>query len=435
MSKNTKENKEKKNLLKQLRKKIKNLKLLRSSVMRLTGRILPTAIELYQEQVLLRKYQTLAARRYIHGRVTYRSCNELIATFERDLDDSDTCWLRTLEFNVRYGMTKKSVLKIHQLIKNHSVFEKKKKGRPQRKSLYQLMILLCFLRTEGSGMSNQRGRQVFGIASGSCDKYRTRSIVAICESMQDNYFWPDRNERKEISKSFEKINNLPGTVGAVDGTMIPLAFKPQRNDFADFKGRKHLYTLTMMVVNDHKRRIRYFHAGWPGSVHDERVFSNSALAAESETRFSDNQYLLGDSAYSNRNYLVSSYKKVSGGSLNRDQELFNKALGKVRMSAEHTIGMLKGRFPFLRSVRMVIKDGKEGKESMKKIIRYITVCVIIHNYLIGWEPEADDHTDLFDQDSDNEHNSDNEIFHPVPDGASNDTRREQLKNYFMEHYN
>ena len=68
-------------------------------------------------------------------------------------------------------------------------------------------------------------------------------------------------------------------VGCVDGTLFDLAFTPSTEDFSDYFGRKGKYSLTCMVVNDDQRMIRYFHCGWRGTVHDNRVMENSKLVS------------------------------------------------------------------------------------------------------------------------------------------------------------
>ena len=47
--------------------------------------------------------------------------------------------------------------------------------------------------------------------------------------------------------------------------------------------------------------------------------------------------------------------------------------------SEHTIGMWKGRFPWLRSIRMKIR---EDKKYLQQIIQVIRATVILHNFLI-----------------------------------------------------
>ena len=88
-----------------------------------------------------------------------------------------------------------------------------------------------------------------------------------------------------LSADEERLNTIlsqarmlsENCIGLLKGR-FPLAFKPSREYFPDFKGRKLLYTLTVMIINDHLLRIRYYNTGWPGNVHDERVFRNCDLA-------------------------------------------------------------------------------------------------------------------------------------------------------------
>jgi DDE superfamily endonuclease len=128
--------------------------------------------------------------------------------------------------------------------------------------------------------------------------------------------------------------------------------------------------------------------------------------------------------------MVSSYKCPKGMELQRPQELFNAALAKPRISAEHTIGMLKGRFPWLRSIRMRIT---ENKKSLKKILQYIDVCVILHNMLIRQKdpvcPEWLNSMDLQDPLDDYV-----ELNAPVPRHSAKGSRRQQLTNYINEQY-
>jgi hypothetical protein len=91
------------------------------------------------------------------------------------------------------------------------------------------------------------------------------------------------------------------------------------------------------------------------------------------------EYIIGDSAYGPQNFIVSTFKKPVGAPMQPDNEAFNTKLAKPRVTSEHTIGILKGRFPFLRSIRMRLT----GKRSFERILCYISVCVVLHNFLVG----------------------------------------------------
>jgi hypothetical protein len=345
------------------------------------------------------------------------------AVFLEDLNE-DSPWLNDAEFKDKYRMTRSSFWLIVDLIKEHKVFQSKKKQ--QAPVEHQLMALLCFLGVEGNGMSDRKGRSVFRTGKGTLRIYKERCVEAILDCLYEGFVkWPDPDERRIISERIRADFGLPNCVGIADGTLLPLAFRPATDDYADYKGRKMLYTLTMLVVNDDERRIRYFNAGWPGSTHDDRVFRNSRLVQDLASHFNETEYIIGDSAYGPQNFMVSVFKKPVGAPMPPDNEAFNTQLAKPRVSSEHTIGMLKGRFPFLRSIRMRLT----GKKSFKKILRFVTVCIILHNFLVG---KREDDLDEVGDDDLSEIDANNELNCPVADYLDSATRREQVKNYVLE---
>jgi hypothetical protein len=65
-----------------------------------------------------------------------------------------------------------------------------------------------------------------------------------------------------------------GVIGAIDGTHIPIIV-PSSATITYF-GRYHHTTQNVMVVCHFDIRFTFAVAGWPGSIHDKRVF-NEAL--------------------------------------------------------------------------------------------------------------------------------------------------------------
>jgi hypothetical protein len=117
-----------------------------------------------------------------------------------------------------------------------------------------------------------------------------------------------------------------------------------------------------------------------------------------------------------------------------DRERFNKILAKPRVITEHTIGMLKGRFQFLKSMPMKIT---EQKKSVKKILRIIDCCVILHNFLlkVGDDELPDDWVES-DDDSDSD-GSDvgreiGEYDLSVDDMEEDDSRRQICMSYLKD---
>ena len=90
--------------------------------------------------------------------------------------------------------------------------------------------------------------------------------------------WPDEEERVVISHRIKAKCNIPNCIAVADGTLFPLTFEPQSIDAPDCHGRKFQYSLSVMIVNDDKKYIRYYLSGFPGCAHDNREFSNTLLA-------------------------------------------------------------------------------------------------------------------------------------------------------------
>ena len=112
-------------------------------------------------------------------------------------------------------------------------------------------------------------------------------------------------------------------------------------------------------MNDDNRCIISYLAGWPGSIHDNQVFSRTDICRHPEKYFSGSQYMLSDSALENTNFFIVAFKKPPLQPMSVHNELFNTKLACACISAEHTIGILKGRFPWLKNIRMLVTDKRE----------------------------------------------------------------------------
>jgi hypothetical protein len=135
---------------------------------------------------------------------------------------------------------------------------------------------------------------VFQLGKGTVTQYKDRVVQAILDCLfEDSIKWPDIDERRIISERIRADFGLPNCIGVADGTLLPLAFWSSTEDYADYKGRKLLYTLTMLVVNDDQRRIWYFHGGWPGSTHADRVFRSCRIVQELQAHFQHMEYIIG----------------------------------------------------------------------------------------------------------------------------------------------
>ena len=144
-------------------------------------------------------------------------------------------------------------------------------------------------------------------------------------------------------------------------------------DGEEYFTRKQNYAVAATIVCDDHKRICYINVSWPGSVHDQRVYQNSVIQRNPSLYFSDLEYLFGDSVYTPSSTMVPAYKKYGGQvTLAAGQVFVNDLLSLCRSMIENTIGIWKGRFPFLRNIRLRIAS----KSDMQFIIKLVKVSAV-----------------------------------------------------------
>lgn len=113
-------------------------------------------------------------------------------------------------------------------------------------------------------------------------------------------------------------------------------------------------------------------AGYPGSVHDARVFRNSSICKYLQ----DNPlppafHLLGDSAYQLTNTVLVPFR--DNGHLTDSEKKYNRAHSSTRVEIERAIGLLKGKFRKLKFVDMQI---------VQHIPVIMVAACVLHNFII-----------------------------------------------------
>lgn len=239
----------------------------------------------------------------------------------------------------------------------------------------QLMIVLYRLGSSGEANTGFKISFLFGIGDGgTLDKLTKRVFKAILR-LKDLYLsWPTQEERSHICQ--ETMHELPHCIGYVDGSEIKLAETPLY-DSESYFSRKHIYSLKVQAVCDHKKKIRHIVCGYPGSVHDARIFSNCELATKTVNFFSGAQWLAGDSAYKLSTTVITPYRATSRVGTLQERNIFNYHHGKYRIRIENIFAYLKERFNSLKELR--IRIGNDY--SIKYANAWIFVCCILHNMI------------------------------------------------------
>jgi len=113
--------------------------------------------------------------------------------------------------------------------------------------------------------------------------------------------------------------------------------------------------------------------GHPGSVHDARVFRNSAVYRQLQ-KTPSNFHVLGDSAYPLDSFIMTPYKNT--GNLTAEQRKYNAVHSSSRCCVERCIGLLKGKFRRLKNF-----DAQDDVLMCKLIVG----SAVVHNIILSRE--------------------------------------------------
>ncbi|XP_011698424.1 PREDICTED: putative nuclease HARBI1 isoform X1 [Wasmannia auropunctata] len=170
-------------------------------------------------------------------------------------------------------------------------------------------------------------------------------------------------------RGFEEVSGFPRTIGAIDGTHIRID-APKENP-ADYVNRKGFHSIQLQLICDHRTLITHCYTGYPGSVHDQRVFRHSEVPdfLNDEQKFPMDSHILGDAAYELHHHLLTPFR--DNGHLNERQKNYNYRHSAARVAVERCIALLKGR---MRSLLHCLPMSR-----VDLMAKYIVACCVIHN--------------------------------------------------------
>ena len=196
--------------------------------------------------------------------------------------------------------------------------------------------------------------------------------------------WPQNRRLTEVQAGFEKMKGMKNVNGAIDGSHIPITGREYCKE--NYINRKGFESVVLQGTCDHERRFTDCYTGWPGSVHDARVFANSDLFLSLDedylSKFPGESFLVGDAAYGLTRFMMTPFKQ--NGYLTQKQQKYNYVQSCTRNVIERAFALLKGRFPRLKKL-----DVKNMEDATKVIIATCT----LHNFCIDEGLDEDD----FDQ--------------------------------------
>ncbi|XP_018305551.1 putative nuclease HARBI1 [Mycetomoellerius zeteki] len=206
----------------------------------------------------------------------------------------------------------------------------------------------------------------FSVSLSTVESILRRVTQFLYEMRNEVIRYPIEAEKQRTQRHYFENKDFPGVIGSIDGSYIRID-KPSEDPVA-YINRKHYFSVHMQgTVNEKKKFLDVF-VGYPGSVHDARVFANSSLAEDLPALCQDGSIFLDDAAYPCLPQLITPYR--DNGHLTQAQRNFNRMHSQCRISVEHGFGELKQRFRQLYFLKL---------RNMEFIVKFILVCCVLHN--------------------------------------------------------
>ena len=240
----------------------------------------------------------------------------------------------------------------------------------------RVAIAVWFLATPGEYRTIGH---LFGVARCTVCVIVREVCRAIERVLRPRYIsFPNNYRIQTIIQGFETEWGVPQCVGAIDGSHIPIL--APKNNHTDYYNRKGWYSMILQGVVDHKYRFTDIYIGWPGSVHDARVFAHSSLYEKANegtllpltTRSLGGEnippFFIGDSAYPLLTWLMKPFPHNL--LLTNKQKTYNYRISRSRIVVENAYGRLKGRWRRLL---------KKNEMHVCNIPLVISACCVLHN--------------------------------------------------------
>ena len=153
----------------------------------------------------------------------------------------------------------------------------------------------------------------------------------------------------------------------MDGTHVPIIAPPE-DEYA-YVNRKKFHSINVMAVCNAQMVLTSVVAKWPGSSHDSFILNSSSLNTKFESGQYGRSWLLGDSGYALKPWLITPLKDPS----TPQQRRFNRCHKKTRSLIERAFGILKSRW------RILDHTGGRMCYLPDKVAKIFLSCSILHN--------------------------------------------------------
>lgn len=280
--------------------------------------------------------------------------------------------------------------------------------------------VICFLYWMACGCSYRVAGNFMGFS-----RYTTKTIVHkmldIFIGMKAIINHGGSDEFVRIGNQFAKkakSNAFRNVIGAIDGTHVRIKCPVHKHD--EFINHKKYYSIQVQAVVDSQYMFKDVFIGFPGSVHDTRVFVNSPLYKTGSYPPSG-YYLLGDKGYPCQVRpvaIITPFKEP----LTSAQRRYNTAHSRARITVECSFGMTKTRWRNIYN--------RELELSVKNCCKTIFSAFVLHNICVMKGDFCELDLNVPDESNNNSrHNQNDESLQDSEEGLS---IRYQMFNEFLQ---
>ncbi|KAL0829082.1 hypothetical protein ABMA28_003940 [Loxostege sticticalis] len=279
--------------------------------------------------------------------------------------------LTETEFRCRYRLTKQAFRFLCNELKEKTTLRGSRRISLEHKVLCALSFFATGSYQRSVGMGKYLGQT-------TVSKYVAEVTNALtCPGVLNRHihFPITLQERNEVKLKFYTKFGIPGVLGCVDGSHFHI-FQPTKAVEHLYFCRKNFHSLNVQVVCDSDCKIISINPKYGGATHDCFVWENSQVKVFMETlnRSGEQGWLLGDSGYPQRPWLMTPYNDAGDDS---PEAKYNSVHGKARVLIENTFGRLKNRWRCLNKDRTL-------HYAPEKCAKIITACAVLHNIAIDF---------------------------------------------------
>ena len=289
------------------------------------------------------------------------------------------------QFERYYRMSPQSIEKLLALLgprlEIDQVKSRNRTGTDPITPKMQITVMISYM----AGYSYLPSMKVIGISKSAFFAIIYRLIhVLLTTDFLALRFPATAQEQKTMAKSFQNLSNggiIKGCVGCVDGWLCQIQ-TPRRNEVGRvqsfFSGHYQTYGVNVQACCDSASRFTAFTCNSSGSCGDSIAFLNWKLA-QVAAAFDAGYYLIGDNAYTNRNWLLTPFVRSMIASPFHDS--YNFHLSQVRIRIEMAFGLLVNKWRIFKKPLQV---------KFSNVHKIIHAGMVLHNFCINERTEEVD---------------------------------------------